>query len=124
MPRSSKVITPSPTTLSLARLATWSRVSGAGTIPSVSTFSTPVTPTLDPDPRILTAAVVNCGAHAANGQTKLPVAAYASIFMARPFTSYGASLAPTIDVEIVDITGYSGNSTLDFYIRDEAILVR
>jgi hypothetical protein len=30
----------------------------------------------------------------------------------------------TIDVEIIDITGFGGNGTLDLFVRDEAILVR
>ncbi|MFD1341181.1 TadE/TadG family type IV pilus assembly protein [Litorisediminicola beolgyonensis] len=97
--------------------------SGANACGQSQTPSIPAT--ADPDPRIITAAIVDCGANPANGSSQtLPVQVYVSLFMARPFISYASSVDSTIDVEIVDIEGFSGSTLLDYYIREEAILVR
>jgi hypothetical protein len=44
--------------------------------------------------------------------------------MTRPMISYYSGYDATIDIEVVDITGFGGNGTLDEFIRAEAILVR
>ncbi|MCA0941685.1 pilus assembly protein TadG-related protein [Salipiger pacificus] len=78
-----------------------------------------------PDPRVLIAAIIDCGTHAdENGRSEFPVNSYASIFMTRPMISYAPGVDMTIDVEIIDITGFGGNGTLETFIRQEAILVR
>ncbi|WP_353474338.1 pilus assembly protein TadG-related protein [Salipiger sp. H15] len=78
-----------------------------------------------PDPRVLVAAIIDCGTNAdESGRSELPVNSYASIFMARPMMSYSPGVDMTIDVEIIDITGYGGNGTLETFIRQEAVLVR
>lgn len=78
-----------------------------------------------PDPRVLVAAIIDCGTYAdESGRSEFPVNSYASIFMTRPMISYAPGVDMTIDVEIVDITGYGGNGTLETFIRQEAILVR
>ncbi len=79
-----------------------------------------------PDRRIIVGAIIDCGNGPAQGggTTEYEVNSYASMFMARPMVSYGPSTDMTIDVEIVDISGYGGNGTLEEFIREEAILVR
>ncbi|NDW01117.1 pilus assembly protein TadG-related protein [Salipiger sp. PrR002] len=78
-----------------------------------------------PDPRVLVAAIIDCGENAdETGRSELPVNSYASIFMTRPMMSYAPGVDMTIDVEIIDITGYGGNGTLETFIRQESILVR
>lgn len=79
----------------------------------------------DPDPRVLVAAIIDCGENAdETGRSDLPVNSYASIFMARPMISYAPGMDMTIDVEVIDITGYGGNGTLETFIREESVLVR
>jgi Flp pilus assembly protein TadG len=83
-------------------------------------------PTDDPDRRVIFAAMIDCLAEAGQGKTTFNVNSYASIFLVAPMARDPAdpSADSTIDVEIIDITGYGGNGTLDAFIRDEAILVR
>lgn len=71
--------------------------------------------------RVIFAALVDCGAEADNGADEMRVNSYASLFLTRPM---GTGVDGTIDVEIIDITGWGGNGTLDEFVRDEAILVR
>ncbi|QGY00201.1 hypothetical protein EI983_18795 [Roseovarius faecimaris] len=85
----------------------------------------PDDPTTGPDPRVMVAAIVDCGTYSNNnGRTNFPVNAYANIFMTRPMINYAPSTDMTIDIEIIDITGVGGNGNLETFIRDEAILVR
>lgn len=83
-------------------------------------------PTDDPDRRVIYAAMIDCLSQAGQGKTTFNVNSYASIFLVAPMAKDPAdpSADSTIDVEIIDITGYGGNGTLDAFIRDEAILVR
>ena len=78
------------------------------------------------DRRTVFAAIVDCAAEADSGVDEMAVTAYASLFMTSPMLRNPAdpSADSTIDVEIVDITGFGGNGTLDTFVRDEAILVR
>lgn len=78
----------------------------------------------DPDRRVIFAAIVDCIANGGSGVTVFPVNSYASIFMVNPMQQQGSGVDGTIDVEIIDITGFGGNGTLDTFVRDEAILVR
>lgn len=71
--------------------------------------------------RLVFAAMIDCLDQAGSGATTMDVNSYASLFMTRPMESGGSG---TIDVEVVDITGYGGNGTLDDFVRDEALLVR
>lgn len=73
--------------------------------------------------RILFAALIDCNAEAGSGATEMRVNSYASLFLTRPMAKNGTEDG-TIDVEIVDITGWGGNGTLDTFVRDEAVLVR
>lgn len=84
-----------------------------------------VPPVSDPDRRVVFAALVDCLAHAAEGGgvNDYPVNAYASLFLVAPMRTSGGSDS-TIDTEIIDITGYGGNGTLDLFVRSEATLVR
>ena len=79
-----------------------------------------------PDRRVLIAAIVDCGSqpNPVNGSADLVVNSYGSFFMTRPMVTYSPSTDMTIDVEIIDITGYGGNGTLETYLREEAVLVR
>jgi len=83
-------------------------------------------PTDDPDRRVIFAAMIDCLSQAGQGKTTFDVNSYASIFLVSPMARDPAdpSADSTIDVEIIDITGWGGNGTLDAFIRDEAILVR
>ncbi|WP_435256684.1 TadE/TadG family type IV pilus assembly protein [Thioclava sp. FR2] len=86
-----------------------------------------VAPSTGPkDRRTVFAAIVDCAAEADSGVDEMAVTAYASLFMTSPMLRDPAdpSADSTIDVEIVDITGFGGNGTLDTFVRDEAILVR
>jgi len=83
----------------------------------------PAPPTDDPDRRVVFAAIIDCLANAGQGVTTFPVNSYASVFMASPMESNGPDDA-TLDVEIIDISGWGGNGTLDTFVREEAVLVR
>ncbi|MCA0043917.1 TadE/TadG family type IV pilus assembly protein [Celeribacter litoreus] len=85
-----------------------------------------INPIAEPDRRLMVAAIIDCGEQAAEGggTNTYEVNSYASIFLVRPMTESAPGVDATIDVEIVDITGYGGNGTLDNFIRKEAILVR
>ena len=71
------------------------------------------------------AAIIDCGTVGdGGGVNEYPVKAFASIFLTRPMESPAPGVDSTIDVEIIDITGFGGNGTLETFIRAEAILVR
>jgi hypothetical protein len=79
-------------------------------------------PVDNPDRRLIQAAVVDCEAAGIQGKTAdIPIVAYASIFLVRPWEEGSGQ---TIDVEIVDITGQGGLGTLETFIRVESVLVR
>lgn len=77
------------------------------------------------DRRVMFAAIVNCNSDEViaegGGVNTYPVEAYASFFMVNPMPSGSPA---NINVEIIDITGFGGNGTLDEFVRDESILVR
>jgi len=79
----------------------------------------------DKDRRVMFAAIVNCNSDEVidegGGVNTYPVEAYASFFMVNPMPSGSPA---TINVEIIDITGFGGNGTLDEFVRDEPVLVR
>ncbi|MEX0827328.1 MAG: hypothetical protein WD005_00070, partial [Haliea sp.] len=84
-----------------------------------------------PDRRVIQAAVINCKENAGNlnGQKRVPVEAFASVFMTNPMEgSNGGNVdnsdGGTINLEVIDITGTGGLGTLEDYIRVEAVLVR
>ncbi|MGC9370863.1 MAG: pilus assembly protein TadG-related protein [Paracoccaceae bacterium] len=83
-------------------------------------------PTDDPDRRVVFAAIIDCLSQAGQGKTVFNVNSYASIFLVSPMARDPSdpSADSTIDVEIIDITGYGGNGTLETFVRDEAVLVR
>jgi len=74
--------------------------------------------------RIIFAALIDCLAEAGGGATEMRVNSYASLFLTRPMEKNSGGEDGTIDVEIVDITGWGGNGSLDTFVRDEATLVR
>ncbi|PBB89744.1 hypothetical protein CK215_26010 [Mesorhizobium sp. WSM3864] len=80
------------------------------------------------DRRLLYGAILNCNALEAAGNdlngnsTNLPVEAFASFFLTEPVP--GANAGGSVFVELVDITGRSGQGTLDSFLRDEAQLYR
>ncbi|WP_296740486.1 pilus assembly protein TadG-related protein [Mesorhizobium sp.] len=80
------------------------------------------------DRRLLYGAILDCNALQAAGNnlsgnsTNLPVEAFASFFITQPVS--GANNGGSVFVELVDITGRSGNGTLDNFLRDEAQLYR
>ncbi len=77
------------------------------------------------DRRVTYAAIIDCGEGAAEGGgvNTYNVNSYASIFLTRPVENQGSSDG-TIDVEIIDITGWGGNGSLESVLREEAVLVR
>jgi hypothetical protein len=77
------------------------------------------------DRRIIFAAVVNCYADADKiaGKTALRPDAFVSIFLDRPVEDESHGEKP-IYFEVVDVTGFSGNGTLDTFVRQESTLVR
>ncbi|TPK97331.1 hypothetical protein FJ938_26450 [Mesorhizobium sp. B2-4-14] len=85
-------------------------------------------PVTSVDRRLLYGAILNCNALQAAGNnlsgnsTNLPVEAFASFFMTEPVA--GAASGGSVFVELVDITGRGGQSTLDNFLRDEAQLYR
>lgn len=85
----------------------------------------PIDPISSPDRRVSVAAIIDCGTVGdGGGVNEYPVNAFASIFLTRPMERLAPGVDSTIDVEIIDITGYGGNGTLDNFIRAESILVR
>lgn len=81
-------------------------------------------PAVSEDRRVIFAAIIDCTAADNQGQSEMTVNSYASIFMARPMEKNGSGGDGTIDVEIIDITGWGGNGTLETFVREEAVLVR
>jgi len=85
----------------------------------------PIEPITSSDRRVTVAAIIDCGTVGdGGGVNEYPVNAFASIFLTRPMERTAPSVDSTIDVEIIDITGFGGNGTLETFIRAEAILVR
>jgi len=85
----------------------------------------PIDPITSSDRRVTVAAIIDCGTVGdGGGVNEYPVNAFASIFLTRPMERTAPSVDSTIDVEIIDITGFGGNGTLENFIRAEAILVR
>lgn len=80
-------------------------------------------PNINPaiDRRVITLAVIDCLAQSAEGggTNTYKVNSYANIFMVRPWEKGGDG---TIDVEIVDVSGWASNGSLE--IHEEAVLVR
>ena len=76
-----------------------------------------------PDRRLIFAAVIDCRATPFNGQTTFTrPAAFVSMFLTKPMIASGGT--KTVSVEVVDVTGYSGNGTLETFLREESTLVR
>ncbi len=84
----------------------------------------PINPIAEPDRRVMVAAVLDCGQVPGGGVTEFPVNSFASVFLTRPMISPAPGVDATIDVEIIDITGFGGTGTLDEFIRAESVLVR
>ena len=85
----------------------------------------PIAPIVSPDRRVTVAAIIDCGTVGdGGGVNEYLVNAFASIFLTRPMERTAPSVDSTIDVEIIDITGFGGNGTLENFVRAEAILVR
>lgn len=85
----------------------------------------PIEPITSSDRRVMVAAIIDCGTVGdGGGVNEYPVNAFASVFLTRPMERTAPSVDSTIDVEIIDITGFGGNGTLETFIRAEAILVR
>jgi hypothetical protein len=79
--------------------------------------------TAEPDRRVIFAAVVDCQATTFTGQTTFTApTAFVSMFMTKPMITSGST--KQLYVEIIDISGNSGNGTLETLIREEASLVR
>lgn len=109
----------------LADVGAW----GPGTengLPLCRQSAVGVEPPPSEDRRIIFAAIIDCLAEAGQGKTVFAVNSYASLFMVSPMAKDPSTPSgdSTIDVEIIDITGYGGNGTLDTFVRDEAVLVR
>lgn len=85
-----------------------------------------IVPIAEPDRRLMVAAIIDCKSQEdeGGGTNTYRVNSFAQIFMVRPMVSTAPSADPTIDVEIVDITGYGGNGTLEEFVRVEVELVR
>ena len=76
-----------------------------------------------PDRRLVFAAVVNCASTSFTGQTTFTKpAAFVSMFLTKPMIASGST--KTLSAEIVDVTGNSGNGTLETFLREESFLVR
>ncbi|WP_212523414.1 TadE/TadG family type IV pilus assembly protein [Actibacterium sp. MT2.3-13A] len=106
---------------------TWGAGEGESGQPICSaSVNSAVPPSDEPDRRVVFAAIIDCLSEAGQGKTDFNVNSYASIFLVSPMARDPSdpSLDSTIDVEIIDITGYGGNGTLDTFVRDEAVLVR
>ena len=85
----------------------------------------PIDPIPGPDRRVTVAAIIDCGTVGdGGGVNEYPVNAFASVFLTRPMERTAPSVDSTIDVEIIDITGFGGNGTLENFVRAEAVLVR
>ncbi|MDU8913269.1 pilus assembly protein TadG-related protein [Aestuariicoccus sp. MJ-SS9] len=78
------------------------------------------------DPRVFAIAIIDCNSQSVEGggSNTYVVNSYASVFLTRPMFRYSPATDSTIDIEIIDITGYGGNGTLETFVREEAILVR
>jgi len=83
-----------------------------------------VPPVSEPDRRVLYVAIINCEENDLRGRDTAPVEAYASVFLATPMLPNTQSTLGRLAVEVIDISGPSGNGTLDNFVRDEANLVR
>jgi Flp pilus assembly protein TadG len=85
-----------------------------------------------PDRRVIFAAVIDCGAHDVSGKTTLEADAFVSIFLTNPIEKEdktkddedSTAAEKPIRFEVVDVTGNSGNGTLDTFLRQESTLVR
>jgi hypothetical protein len=88
--------------------------------------------TTEPDRRIIFAAVINCGTHDVSGKTTLEADAFVSVFLTNPIEKEdktkddedSTAAEKPIRFEVVDVTGNSGNGTLDTFLRQESTLVR
>lgn len=94
-----------------------------------STFNRTPVNTGEADRRVIFAAMINCNRELSGGKNvDVEVEAYASVFLVNPSTKADKDRDDlgdrSIDVEIVDITGASGNGTLETFLREEAFLVR
>ena len=105
-----------------------------------------VAPRVDPDPRLIYAAIIDCqdpnSIAQGGGINVYNVSSYAELFMTRPMgkngngnnastTTYvgidGSTVETsdaTIDVEIVRVTGAGASGVLENFVRNESILVR
>ena len=124
-------------------------VSGGGEsgLPQCGMSKTPRrTPSLDPDPRLIYAAIIDCNDPASiaqgGGINTYNVNSYAELFLTRPMgrsgngnnatvTTYidedGTEVEvsdATIDVEVIRITGAGDSGALENFVRTESILVR
>jgi hypothetical protein len=79
--------------------------------------------TKQPDRRVIFAAVINCSTDLANGHTAITKPkAFVSLFLTKPMITSGST--KTISAEIVDVSGFHGNGTLETFLREESYLVR
>jgi hypothetical protein len=93
---------------------------------SMNPQRTPDTSPTALDRRLIVGAMIDCKSQSGEGGgiNTYVVNSYVSMFLTRPVYSYSPSVDPTIDIEIVDVTGSGSNGTLETFIRNEAILVR
>ncbi len=90
---------------------------GEGSTNSCYKGSTAITKTNDR--RVIFAAVINCREDLGTGHSPITnPQAFVSMFLTKPFDD------KQLHAEIVDVTGYHGNGTLDTFLREEAQLVR
>lgn len=79
--------------------------------------------TKQPDRRVIFAAVINCSTDLANGHSPITKPkAFVSLFLTKPMITNGS--IKTISAEIVDVSGFHGNGTLETFLREESQLVR
>ncbi|WP_032935169.1 Tad domain-containing protein [Mesorhizobium sp. WSM3626] len=75
------------------------------------------------DRRMVFAAVINCHQDLGNGHATITKPkAFVSLFLTKPMITN--STTKTLSAEIVDVSGYNGNGTLDTFLREESYLVR
>lgn len=75
------------------------------------------------DRRVIFAAVADCNDLDLNGSSTIDnPTAFVSLFLTKPMLSSGSD--KTVSAEVIDVTGFTGNSTLETFIREEATLVR